>query len=246
MSTTVTPERPLQTGDLSEAAVQAWLDFVAMPSHERCLRLTWMAESRAQAAVLWRVSEHHRMTKRLGSDLSYRSISAQEITRRFGQLFGCSRSSIGQALSDLLDEGMLLARPHVDNVTRKIWLHWPALQKRWQSTEWPDRHWLELNWIAKNKAEMVVLHSLQSALVDGQQGTHIPLSPRELERLYRPQWGAGVDSSAISRAVKTLTARGSIEPSSGSMGGHGFYLVSGQVEAQLQAFYQQDLQKLLG
>ncbi len=119
MNTAVALERPLQTGDLSEAAVQAWLDFVAMPSHERCLRLTWMAESRAQAAVLWRVSEHHRMTKRLGTDLSYKSISAHDIARRFGLLFGCSQRSIGQALSDLLDEGMLLARPHVDNVTRK-------------------------------------------------------------------------------------------------------------------------------
>jgi DNA-binding transcriptional ArsR family regulator len=246
MNTAVALERPLQTGDLSEAAVQAWLDFVAMPSHERCLRLTWMAESRAQAAVLWRVSEHHRMTKRLGTDLSYKSISAHDIARRFGLLFGCSQRSIGQALSDLLDEGMLLARPHVDNVTRKIWLHWPALQKRWQSTEWPDRHWLELNWIAKNKAEMVVLHSLQSALVDGQQDIQVPLSPRELERLYRPQLGAGVDSSAISRAVKALTAAGAIEQPEELGIARGVRLVPGQVEAQLQAFYQQDLQKLLG
>jgi DNA-binding transcriptional ArsR family regulator len=246
MNTSVTPERPLQTGDLSDAAVQAWLDFVAMPSHERCLRLTWMAGSRARAAVLWRISEHHRMTKTIGSDRSYRAISAQEISRRYGDLFGCSRSSIGQALSDLLGEGMLLARPHVDNVTRKIWLHWPALHERWQSTQWPDRHWLELNWIAKNKAEMVVLHSLQSAFVDGQQAMPVPLSPRELERLYRPQLGAGVDSSAISRAVKALTAAGAIEQPEELGIARGVRLVPGQVEAQLQAFYQQDLQKLLG
>ena len=246
MNTTVVPERPLQTGDLSDAAVQAWLDFVAMPIHERCLRLAWLAESRARAAVLWRVSEHHRMTRRIGTDLSYKSISAHDIAQRFGLLFGCSQRSIGQAMSDLMDEGMLLARPHVDNVTRKIWLHWPALQERWQSTEWPDRHWLELHWIAKNKAEMVVLHALQGTLMDGQQGTHIPLSPRELERLYRPQFGVGVDSSSISRALKALTAGGLIETSSGSMGSHGFYLVPGQVEGLLQAFYQQDLQKLLG
>ncbi len=246
MNTTVAPERPLQTGDLSDAAVRAWLEFVAMPSHERCLRLAWLAESRAQAAVLWRVSEHHRMTKRLGSDLSYKSISAQEIARRYGNLFGCSRSSIGQAMSDLLDEGVLLARPHVDNVTRKIWLHWPALQERLQSTQWPDRHWLELHWIAKNKAEMVVLHALQGTLVDGQQDIQVPLSPRELERLYRPQFGAGVDSSGISRAIKALTAAGAIEQPGELSRSRGGRLVPGRVEGQLQAFYQQDLQKLLG
>jgi hypothetical protein len=140
---------------------------------------------------------------------------------------------------------MLLARPHVDNVTRKLWLHWPVFQARWQSTEWPDRHWLELNWIAKNKAEMVVLHSLQNALVDGQQAM-VSLSPRELERLYRPQWGAGVDSSAISRAVKSLMVAGAIERPEEPDKARGVCLVPGQVEAQLQAFYQQDLQKLLG
>ncbi len=246
MNTVVASERPLHAGDLSETDVKAWLDFVAMPSHDRCLRLNWMAKSRAQAAVLWRVSEHHRMTRRLGTDLSYKSISAQEIARRYGNLFGCSRSSIGQALSDLLDEGVLLARPHVDNVTRKIWLNWPALQERWQSTEWPDRQWLELNWIAKNKAEMVVLHSLQSALVDGQQDIQVPLSPRELERLYRPQWGAGVGSSTISRAIKALTAAGVIEQPVEPGKARSVRLVPGQVEAQLQTFYQQDLQKLLG
>jgi hypothetical protein len=246
VNTTVTPERPLQTGDLSDAVVQAWLDFVAMPSHERCLRMAWLAESRARAAVLWRVSEHHRMTKRLGSDLSYKSISAQEITRRFGQLFGCSQRSIGQAMSDLLDEGVLLARPHVDNVARKIWLNWPALQERWQSTEWPDRHWLELNWIARNKAEMVVLHALRGTFVDGRGGIDVLLSPRELERLFRPQWGAGVDSSGISRAIKALTAEGAIEQAGEQIKSRGGRLVPGRVEGQLQAFYQQDLQKLLG
>jgi hypothetical protein len=246
MNTTVAPERPLQTGDLSGPAVQAWLDFVAMPSHERCLRLAWLAQSRAQAAVLWRVSEHHRMTKRLGSDLSYKSISAQEITKRFGQLFGCSQRSVGQAMSDLLDEGMLLARPHVDNVTRKIWLNWPALQEWCQSTEWPDRHWLELNWISRNKAEMVVLHALQGTTEDGQEGFDVLLSPRELERLYRPQFGAGVDSSGISRAIKALTAESAIERPGEQSRSRGGRLVPGRVEGQLQAFYQQDLQKLLG
>jgi hypothetical protein len=74
----------------------------------------------------------------------------------------------------------------------------------------------------------------------------VSLSPRELERLYRPQLGAGVDSSAISRAVKALTAAGAIEQPEELGIARGVRLVPGQVEAQLQAFYQQDLQKLLG
>jgi hypothetical protein len=242
---TAVKERKLKTGDLSEASVQAWMDFTAMPIHERCLRLAWMAPTRAQAAVLLRFCERHRMTLNLGSDRSYSRFSAKEVTLRFGNVFGCSRSSIGQAMSDLLQEDVLRAQPHVDNVTRKIWLNWPALQERWQSTEFPELRWLELNWIARNKAEMVVLHALQSGQSEGQHDAFVALSPRELERRYRPQFGAGVDSSALSRAIKTLTAAGTIKPASEDMGGRGLRLVPGKVEQLLQAFYQQDLEKLL-
>ena len=240
MNTTV-QERQLHAGDLSEASVQAWLDFIEVPIHERCLRLRWVAESRAQAAVLWRFCEHHRLTMTLG-DRAYESISAKEVALRFGRLFGSSQRSIGQAMSDLLEADLLRARPHVDNVTRKIWLNWPSLQERWEAESFPELKYLELNWIAKNKAEMVVLHALQCAQCKQQEC--VKLSPRELERQYRPRFGAGVDSSAVSRAIKTLTAAGTIEPVSGDMGANGSYLVPGKVEQLLQAFYQQDLEKL--
>lgn len=238
-------ERKLSTGDLSEASVQAWLDFIGMPIHERCLRLTWMAETRAQAAVLWRFCEHHRMIMKLGSDRTYKSSSANEVALRFGKVFGCSRSSIGQAMNDLLQADVLRARPHVDNVTRKIWLNWPALQAQWEAADFPELCYLELNWIARNKAEMVVLHALQSAQEDGQQEQFVALSTRELERQYRPRFGAGGDSSAISRAIKTLTAAGMIEQAGEAIGGRGLRLVPGKVEQLLQAFYQKDLEKLL-
>jgi len=244
MSTTV-EERKLNSGDLSEAAVQAWLDFIGIPIHERCLRLAWLAESRAQAAVMWRFCEHHRMTMNLGSDRSYKSSSANEIALRFGKVFGCSRSSIGQAMSDLLEADVLRARPHVDNVTRKIWLNWPALQARWETADFPELICLELNWIARNKAEMAVLHALQSAHGDGQQNEFEALSTRELERHYRPRFGAGVDSSAVSRAIKTLSAAGLIEQANEAVGGRGLRLVPDKIDQLLQAFYQHDLEKLL-
>jgi hypothetical protein len=93
---------------------------------------------------------------------------------------------------------------------------------------------------------MVVLHALRGTFVDGQEGFDVLLSPRELERLYRPKIGAGVDSSGISRAIKALTAAGAIEQPGELSRSRGGRLVPGRVEGQLQAFYQQDLQKLLG
>lgn len=237
-------ERKLNTGDLCEASVQGWLDFINIPIHERCLRLRWVAESRAHAAVLWRFCEHHRLIMKLGSDRTYRSISAKEVTLRFGKVFGCSQRSVGQAMSDLLQADVLRARPHVDNVTRKIWLNWPALQAQWESADFPELGYLELNWIARNKAEMVVLHALQSAQKDGQQEQFVALSTSGLERQYRPRFGAGVDAKAVLRAIKTLTAAGTIEQADESIGGRGLRLVPGKVEQQLQAFYQQDLEKL--
>jgi hypothetical protein len=242
---TAVNERKLKTGDLSEASVQAWMDFTAMPIHERCLRLAWMAPTRAQAAVLLRFCERHRMTLSLGSDRSYSRFSAKEVTLRFGNVFGCSRSSIGQAMSDLLQEDVLRAQPHVDNVTRKIWLNWPALQERWQSTEFPEQRWLELHWIARNKAEMVVLHALQSAQSQSQHDGLVTLSTSGLERQYQPVFGAGVDAKAILRAIKRLTAAGLVEQADEAIGGRGLRLVPGKVEQLLQAFYQQDLEKLL-
>ena len=242
---TVTQERKLNTGDLCEASVQAWLEFISIPIHERCLRLRWVAESRAHAAVLWRTCEHHRLTMSLGSDRTYESISAKEVTLRFGKVFGCSRSSIGQAMNDLLQADVLRARPHVDNVTRKIWLNWPVLQAQWEAADFPELRYLELNWIARNKAEMVVLHALQGAHGDGQQKQFVTLSTSGLERHYRPRFGAGVDAKAVLRAIKTLTAAGTIEQADEAIGGRGLRLVPGKVEQLLQAFCQQDLEKLL-
>jgi prophage antirepressor-like protein len=238
-SESVSPTRALKTGDLTEESVQAWRAFMALPAHERCLKLTWIAGTNARAAVLWQFCEHHHKKAAIGFEASAVKVSANDIAERSGQFFGCSVSGVRSTMSDMIQEGLLHVLPHVDNVTRKIWLDWPALQAALESTKFPELIFLELNWIAKNKAEMVVLHALTGAA----NQTIIKLSPSALESQYRAL--VDIDASALARAVKSLLAAEMIEQD-GASDSRCIRLVSDKVEKLMEQFYLTDFQKLLG
>jgi hypothetical protein len=238
-ATSPVPLKALQTGDLSVDAVQAWKDFMALSLHERCLKLSWLAGTRTRAAVLWQFCERHHRRAAIGSENSAVRVSASDIADRAGQFFGCSVSGVRSTMSDMIQEGLLHVLPHVDNVTRKIWLDWPALQAALESTKFPELIFLELKWVAKNRAEMVVLH----ALIGAANQTISKLSPSALESQYRAM--VDIDASALTRAVKSLLAAEMIEQVDAS-GSRCIRLVPGKVEMQMEQFYLTDLQKLLG
>ncbi len=238
-SESVSPTRALKTGDLTEESVQAWRAFIALPAHERCLKLTWIAGTNARAAVLWQLCEHHHKKAAIGFEASAVKVSANDIAERSGQLFGCSVSGLRSTMSDMIQEGLLHVLPHVDNVTRKIWLNWTVLQAALESAKFPELIFLELNWVAKNWAEMVVLH----ALIGAANQTISKLSPSALESQYRVM--VDIDASALTRAVKSLLAAGMIEQVDAS-GSRCIRLVPGKVEMQMEQFYLTDFQKLLG
>lgn len=223
----------LRTGDLNEESVQAWREFMGMTAHERCLKLLWLGGTSARAAVLWYLCERHARKWAIGFEGSADKISANDIVQRVGQVFGCSVSAVRAAMSDLIDEGLLHELPHVDNVTRKIWLDWAALDALLKATSFPEPVFLELNWIAKNKGEMVVLHALSKA------AGSITLAPAALEAQYRPKFG--VTALGLSRAVKALISAGLVERGKGNF----LSLAPDKVEKLLEQFYLTDLQKLL-
>jgi prophage antirepressor-like protein len=238
-SESVSPAKALKTGDLTGESVQAWHAFMALPAHERCLKLTWIAGTNARAAVLWQLCEHHHKKAAIGFEASAVKVSANDIVERSGQFFGCSVSGVRSTMSDMINEGLLHVLPHVDNVTRKIWLDWPVLQASLESAKFPELIFLELKWVAKNRAEMVVLH----ALIGAANQTISKLSPSALESQYRAM--VDIDASALTRAVKSLLAAEMIEQV-GASDSRCIRLVPGKVEKLLEQFYLTDFQKLLG
>ena len=236
-SESVSRTRPLKTGDLTLESVQAWQAFMALPAHERCLKLTWIAGTNARAAVLWQFCERHQRRGAIGFEGSSEKVSANDIVERSGALFGCSVSGVRAVMSDMINEGLLRVLPHVDNVTRKIWLDWPTLQAALESAKFPELIFLELNWVAKNKAEMVVLHALTVATNQNIS----KLSPSALESQYRAM--VDIDASSLARAVKSLLAAGMIEQVDAS-GSRCIRLVLGRVEKLMEQFYFSNLQNI--
>jgi len=227
--------KALQTGDLSEDAVQSWQAFMALPAHERCLKLTWLAGNRTRAAVLWYFCEMHRRKAAVGFAGSAFKVSANDIAEK--SFVACSVSGVRAAMSDMIDEGLLHALPHVDNVTRKIWLDWSAVHSVLQSARFPELIFLELNWVAKNKAEVVVLHALTVATNQAVS----KLSPSALESQYRAM--VDIDASALARADKSLLAAGMIERVDAN-DSRCVRLVPGKVEQLMEQFYLTDLQNV--
>ncbi len=236
----------LNSGDLSDDSVASWLAFMALPEHERCLRLAWVSSARAHAAVMWRLCEHHKMYSRIGSEKSSLRVSAAKIVEGCGDFFGCSVSGTRAAMADLIAHELVNVIPHVDNIARKLWLNWPSLDALLKAAAEVDVRALELHWVAKNKAELAVMMALERAQEGQQEGEFQSFSTREIELLYRPMLGTGVDFSSVARAIKSLAGRGLVElEHQDKRAVRSMRLVAHEVQFEVEQFYQQDLQQLI-
>lgn len=226
---------------ITQNDLDQWNALTDMTPHQRLLHLAWMVESRSELAVLWLLFENHRRLGKLGPSAA-REESSNEAARLFGSLFGTSARSICDSMRKLIDSGVVRVHPHVDNVKREMWLHWPAVCERWLATAFPEQHVLELNWVAHGQraAVAVLLALTEHARIN--PGAFARISARDIEAQYRPMLGEAVMNQTVIRWAMKLSASGLIERLSMEVPiTKGMRLVPGALEDAVAAFYQLDV-----
>lgn len=110
--------------DALDSAAQAWAVFSAGPAtSDFFVQLLAIREgSVAEATVLWDAAIHHR-----NSGLrQYTDRSARYYVQRYGRQM-LSERSCSRAITDLLENGLLVSWPQKKNVASRIRLDWVAL-----------------------------------------------------------------------------------------------------------------------